>query len=103
FFPMPYVSMDIAAANRFNQQEVDSTGASRWLMLVKPTDDPDAVERQSRHPGCSGFKVYHCFAPGERNTSSADVQAFVPEWLWEICQRRSLSIMLHLVKHRSLA
>lgn len=104
FFAYPTTTMDMAAANQFVLDELRETGElrGRALMMIRPEDDPAAVDAQVKEHGYAGFKVYHLFAPLQ-DTQDATIDMFQPDWVWEIADRRGLSIMLHLVRRRSLA
>lgn len=102
FFGRPKPELDIAESNRFVAQEVARSERSRGLMLVRPTDDPDAVAAEVERAGFAGFKVYHVYA--ERpDTFYAEIDEYLPEWMWRIADQRGLAIMLHMVKPRALA
>ncbi len=62
YFPFPLKSLDCDAANRFLAGELASHPQSRGLMMIRPTDDPQVVERQVLEQRWAGFKVYHVFA-----------------------------------------
>jgi len=101
-FAMPALELDIPAANAFLARQVAPEPGSRALMVIRPDDDPDAVEAQVERDGFVGFKVYHIYADRER-TFHADIDEFLPEWAWGIAHRRRLAIMLHMVRPRALA
>lgn len=102
FFAFPAKSLDTVAANRFVAAEVCQRSDSRGLMMIRPADDPAAVEAEVSASGWAGFKVYHLF--GDRpDTQDCFIGEFLPDWAWEIADRRGLVIMLHLVRQRSLA
>lgn len=103
FFGFPFSkSLDTAAANGFLHGEIQAQPESRGLLLIRPTDDAANVEAQISREGWAGFKVYHVFAD-RRDTFNAEIGEFLPEWAWDIANRRELCIMLHLVRERSLA
>lgn len=111
FFPWPVAGSDVAAQNRFLEEQIRDDPSSRGLLLVTPADDPAAVEEilAAGHGIWRGFKVYHVFAqrspekPEVVSTFHADCEDFIPEWLWEIANARELVILLHLVRPRALA
>ena len=103
FFGIPSSPrVDVAASNRFIADQIASCGGSRGLMLIRPADDPAAIEAELVKHRFAGFKVYHTLAAGS-DTANAEIDAFLPQWAWEIAHRRGLVIMLHLVKSRALA
>ena len=102
FFTIPKPDLDRAAANRFVHAEVAPRAGSRALMLIHPQDDPTAVDANVVDHGYAGFKVYHVYAD-RSDTFQAEAVEFLPDWAWEIADRRGLAIMLHLVRKRALA
>jgi glutamate-1-semialdehyde 2,1-aminomutase len=103
FFGLPSSpTVDAKLTNAFVANEVSGLPGSRALMLVRPGDDPAAVEREVESGGFAGFKVYHLFA-SRPDTFNADVHEYLPRWMWEIAHRRGLAIMLHIVRPRALA
>ena len=101
-FPYPLASCDVAAANTFIMDDLRDRRGSRALMLVKPGMDPAAVEGMLDADPWAGFKVYHMFADRER-TMDAGNEEFLPEWVWELSNQRSLPIMLHMVRDEAMA
>ena len=102
FFPLPRPATDVPAENAHLAAEVRDRSDSRALMLVRPGDDPAAVEASIHAHGFAGFKVYHLYAPGP-DTFEADPGDFLPPWVWELAGRYGLVVTLHLVKARALA
>jgi glutamate-1-semialdehyde 2,1-aminomutase len=102
FFGIPSSpNVDVIASNRFVSDEVSRQAGAKGLMLVGPQDDPAAVEAAVREDGFAGFKVYHTFAR-RSDTLEAELDEYLPDWMWEVAHRRGLVIMLHLVKPRAL-
>jgi len=97
FFPYPHRGTDVMGQNRWIGDQVRSDPHSRALLLLTPDCDPAAHERLLADPTFVGFKVYHCFADCA-DTFHADCGQFMPEWMWELADRRGLAIMLHMVK-----
>lgn len=102
FFGYPTKAGDAQACNRFVAEEVARQPGSRGLMLIKPDDNPDEVESQVRKNHWAGFKVYHVYAP-DPQTFHSSIDAFLPDWAWEIADRHGLAIMLHMVRSKALA
>ena len=102
FFPFPTRTVDTSAANAYLQSELRVHPELCGLMLVRPTDDPADIEAQVERDGWLGFKVYHLL--GSRADSfRSETSEFLPNWIWEIAQRRGLLIMLHMVLDKALA
>ncbi|MBM3801186.1 MAG: aminotransferase class III-fold pyridoxal phosphate-dependent enzyme [Acidimicrobiia bacterium] len=102
FFPFPRVDVNMPEANRFLADQLAKHDCLRGLMLVRPSDDPAEVERQILVHGFSGIKVYLVYA-SRKDPYNAEIEEFLPDWMWELCNRRSLAIMLHIVKPRAIA
>lgn len=102
FFPFPTRALDVDGANRHLATELKNDPHSRGLMILTPRQDPEVVERQIIEDGFVGFKVYHLFA-ARADTLFAPTGEFIPEWAWELANRRRLAIMLHMVLPRALA
>lgn len=102
FFAAPARDLDVPAANNFVQGALKNQPGSRGLLMIKPGDDPTAVEAIIRKEGWAGFKVYHVFTD-RQNTQDAHIDEYLPEWAWDIAHRHGLALMLHMVRARSLA
>lgn len=103
FFGLPSSPrVDVAASNHFVADEVARAGGCAGLMLVRPGDDPAAVESEMRRSNFAGFKVYHTFAP-RSDTPNAELDEYLPRWVWQLAHAHGRVIMLHLVKPRALA
>ena len=102
FFAYPKTSLQRNEANQFVADQVAGQPGSRALMLIHPKDDPSRVEAEVEASGFVGFKVYHVYAD-RQDTFNAECHEFLPDWAWEIANRRSLAIMLHIVRSRALA
>jgi glutamate-1-semialdehyde 2,1-aminomutase len=102
FFPYPTPALAMDAANAFLAHALQARPGSRGLLMVRPGDDPDRIESQFATGDWAGFKVYHLYS-GRADTQESAIGEFLPDWAWEIADRRGLLIMLHLVRRRSLA
>ncbi len=102
FFPFPTKTVDTPSANAFLLSELQQHPQLAGLMLVRPTDDPADIEAQVVRDGWVGFKVYHLLA-SMQDTFRAETSEFLPDWIWEIANRRGLLIMLHMVLDKALA
>ncbi|MBS0210128.1 MAG: aminotransferase class III-fold pyridoxal phosphate-dependent enzyme [Planctomycetes bacterium] len=101
-FTIPKPTLDMPAANRYVADEVRKLPGSRAQMMIHPLDDPATVEATLQADGFVGFKVYHVYS-GQPDTLEAPTETFLPEWAWELAERYSLSITLHMVLARALA
>ena len=102
YFPFPMRDLDCPAANHFLADQLQGRPECRGLMMIRPQDDPDRVERELLANGFAGFKVYHCFANREK-TFYAEQGEFLPEWAWEMADRHGLWITMHMVLARALS
>lgn len=103
FMPFPNTNCDMEAANTFLAEQFGKYTESRGLMLVEPGNDPKKVESfLDQHPHIVGFKPYHVYST-DKPTFQADISSYLPEWAWEIADKRNLIITLHMVKDSALA
>ncbi len=102
YFGYPTRTVDRKAENRFVADQVRAHPGCAGLMLIGPDDDPAEVERTLVEDGFSGFKVYHLFADRE-DTFNCGQEEFLPEWAWEIANRRGLWITMHMVLPKALS
>jgi glutamate-1-semialdehyde 2,1-aminomutase len=103
FFATPVNDrVDVPGENRFVAGEVAGLPGSRALLLTRPADDPAAIESELLAGRFSGFKAYHMFARAT-DTYEAAIDAFLPDWTWELADRHSFAIMLHMVRKRALS
>ena len=89
YFGFPIRTVDCAAENRFVADQVRDHSGCRGLMLIRPDDDPAESEQTLITDGFSGFKVYHVFAERE-DSFHCEQGEFLPDWAWEIADRRGL-------------
>ena len=102
FFAFPKENGDYRAGNQFVADQMQLNDDLRGLVFVTPDDDPDQVEQLIQTHGFSGIKVYSWHATGP-DGYRAEIGEFLPEWVWEIADKRNLAIMLHIVKDRAIA
>ena len=102
FFPYPVRGGNVRASNDFLVSQLDRSEASRGLVLVTPEDVRRDVEGYLDHPRVCGFKPYHLYAAGA-DTFEAEIEDYVPEWVWGLAHERGLAITLHLVRARALS
>lgn len=102
YFPFPVRYLDCRAANDFLAEALRGRPGCRGLMMIRPDDDPADVESQLNQHAFAGFKVYHVFSARE-DTFFAEQGEFLPEWAWELADRRGLVIMMHMVRSLALS
>jgi len=102
YFPFPMRHVDCEAANAFLARTLADKPGSRGLMLIRPTDSPEATAAWLDRAGFAGFKVYHVFA-ARTDTFNAEQGEFLPDWAWELADQRGLCIMMHMVLPRALS
>ena len=101
FFPLPGRG-DPAAANDWITAQPDWQPDDRLLVLAWPEMPRPRLENWLDADRCAGIKPYHLLA-GPAPTFDLPLAAYCPEWLWELCHKRKLLLMLHLVRERALA
>lgn len=102
YFPFPVRGLDCVGANQFLAEQLAVHPQCRGLMVIRPQDDPDAIERTLLQHRFAGFKVYHVFAEREKSFQ-AEQGEFLPEWAWEMADRHGLWITMHMVLSRALS
>ena len=102
YFPFPVRGLDCDVANQFLSEQLGGRSESRGLMMIRPQDDPEHVERVLLDHKFAGFKVYHVFAD-RQDTFNAEQGEFLPEWAWELADRHGLWITMHMVLPRALS
>ncbi len=102
FFPFPLKNLNTAQANKSLLQQLEQNPDCRGLLIIKPGDDPQEIDKQVGHSSIAGFKVYHCYAD-RPDSLFAEIGEFVPAWAWELADQHGLCITLHLVLQRALA
>ncbi|MBL9215695.1 MAG: amidohydrolase family protein [Opitutaceae bacterium] len=103
YFGLPHPAADRPRLNSWVHAEVARHGTprSRALLLVSPDDDPALVAAQLRGGQFCGLKVYSCYIR-EGSMSAAPVEAFAPEWMWELLHETRGILMLHLMRDRGI-
>ena len=101
FFPSPAMSAT-ARGNAFLIDQMRSAKRSRGLLLARPGDNCDQMEKQVLETRAAGLKVYHTFTK-RPDSVDAKIEEYLPPWMWELADRHGLVIMLHLVRPRALA
>ena len=100
--PYPTKGGNIRGGNEFLISQLSPRSCNRGLVVVAPDFPPSAVEEWAGCPHVVGFKPYHVFAATEP-TFDAAVEAYVPEWIWELANHMDFIIMLHLVRPKALS
>ena len=97
-FPM----CDINKTNDFLINQLKNKTFCRGEVLVSPDFPKEKLLEYIKLPFISGLKPYHRFS-SEKPTCESSIKGYAPEWIWEIADRHSLVITLHIVKHKALA
>lgn len=64
-------------------------------LIVRPEDNPGDVESWlKKYPSIAAIKVYWVY--GKSLNCETDILEFAPEWIWEIADKHSLAVVLHL-------
>jgi glutamate-1-semialdehyde 2,1-aminomutase len=101
FFPHPGTA-DPGGANDWLLARSDWEANDRLLVLAWPGMLRGRLDEWLSAPRVAGIKPYHLLA-GAPPTFDLPVDAYCPEWLWQVCHERALAIMLHPVRPRALA
>ena len=105
FFGFPSAGNDRTGENNFVAAEVtplhEQTN-SRALALVAPEDDPVAVREFVTAHRFAGLKPYRLYAPVV-DTAQAQLEEFVPRWMWQLCHELEGVLMIHLVRSAGIA
>jgi glutamate-1-semialdehyde 2,1-aminomutase len=101
FMPMPGRG-DPAAANDWILAQTDWQPDDRVSVLAWPDMPRPRLERWLGASRVVGLKPYHLLA-GPPPTFDLPLEAYCPEWLWEVANERKLTITIHLVRDRALA
>lgn len=98
-FPFPIRECDRVGLNSWMFSELGSQNSDCFpgLALAAPNDNPKILERLLHEGGALGLKPYHYYS-GDTDTLQAHVEAFVPEWMWELCHRYDGILMIHLMR-----
>jgi glutamate-1-semialdehyde 2,1-aminomutase len=104
-FGFPSRDNDRGAINRWIGEEIaqaEGPGLFRGLVLTAPQDDPGQVEALLRGGVFVGIKPYHLYAP-MADTRQAAIEAFAPEWMWDLCHAHDGLLMLHIMRDRAIS
>lgn len=98
-FPFPVHHYDSEGLNSWTFSEAERQGSPLFqsLALAAPNDGPQAFDKWMREGRCIGLKPYHYYS-GRKDTLQAELEEFVPEWMWELCDRHQGILMVHLVR-----
>jgi hypothetical protein len=99
--PWPIREADLAGNNNYLAQLI-SQGKLAAFMGVRPEWDKEEVEKQLVEGGFAGFKPYPDMVTGVKGADISIFQ-FLPYEQWEILDRHSKAIMLHLPRKGRLA
>lgn len=105
FFPFPSRQHDRPAVNRWMYDEIAKQAPpfqAGGLAIVSPTDDPGPTEEAMAAGHCRGLKPYH-FYVNRADTSQVALEEFVPEWMWQQCDRHGAILMIHLMRDASVS
>jgi glutamate-1-semialdehyde 2,1-aminomutase len=102
YFPFPVKHLDSYASNEFIADALKDRPNSRALMMLRPADDPAVIEDQLLRHRFAGFKVYHVYS-SRPDTFYSEQGEFLPDWAWELANKYSLAITMHMVLPRALS
>ncbi len=102
FMPMPGRGQPIKA-NDWILNQKDWQAQDRLLVLAAPDMPRQRLEEWLERDRVVGLKPYHLFGASKSSTFDLPLEAFCPEWFWELCAARDAVLMLHLVRPHALA
>lgn len=102
-FAYPFPICDTEAANPWVAEEMAADGPySRSLYVALPHEDPRQVIRKIEEQRHIGIKPYPSFV-ARPDWQNAELEEYVPEWMWKICHEIQGVLMIHIVRERSIA
>lgn len=95
--PINYSKKELLDEDRFFACEnAEKNDGFVTALLVTPWDNPKEIETVlDEHPKIVALKPYRTWARAE-NTYEADILDYAPEWMWEIANKRKMSVVNHL-------
>jgi glutamate-1-semialdehyde 2,1-aminomutase len=104
FFGFPAAGVDRSRTNEWIDGELISHPElknSRALALVSPQDGAEKVKDWIAKNHFAGLKPYHIYAD-QKDTMEAEIEAYAPAWMWEICHEIGGVLMLHIVRRKGI-
>ncbi len=103
-FPDPAMSRKhlnaLETSDAFLNAELDKDPLSVGEIIVRPFDTAEEIEKRVTNQNIRGLKCYHYLSLKEASWD-LDIGEYLPESAWEVANKRSLVITLHLVKELS--
>ena len=91
----------ILPANLFTLSELEKKDGARGLLLIAPDMDRGFVESCLENRKVIGFKPF-CTYGDHKPEHEAPLAAFLPEWAWQLADRHSLMMLVHLMTKDAL-
>jgi glutamate-1-semialdehyde 2,1-aminomutase len=92
----------VDATNRHLLQQLQGHEHCRCSLIVAPSMEPGALATLADHPQVAGLKPYHLLG-SHQPTWDAPIDAYLPEWAWQLADKLGLTITLHLVRTGAVA
>jgi predicted TIM-barrel fold metal-dependent hydrolase len=99
--PWPIHEADLAANNRYLALK-RAEGRLAPFMTVRPEWDPERIERELVEGAFVGFKPYPDMVSGVKG-AEIGIFEFLPPRQWEILDKHSRAVMLHLPRRERIA
>ena len=100
-FGMPHKQLDVVKNNEYVAESCDKKYFFPFRLL-RPEDDPEAVEKDILNKGFLGLKPYRDYV-NKPNWEDVEIDDMLPSRLMEIADKYHLIITLHIPKKERLA
>lgn len=92
----------LRSADEFLLSELRKSEENVAEIMVSPLESAEDIEKRLVHPRIRGLKVYNFLSEREKH-GDEDPEEYIPEGAWEVADKYSLPVTIHLVKPASLA
>ena len=92
----------IRMADEFLMKELDKSDLNVGEIMVSPEESAENIEKRLTHPRIRGLKVYNLLSDREVHGDEAPDE-YIPEGAWEIAEKYSMPVTIHLVRPDALA
>lgn len=93
---------NLEAVNKFTLSEAKRHKGCHALLVVSPKSSKDEFLKLCKNSLVKGFKPFHTMS--KRNpTFDAQIDEYLPEWVWQLSDERQMVILLHLVRYEALS
>ena len=89
-------------ADAFLLSEFDLHPENVGQIMVSPLESADDIEKRLTHPRIRGLKVYYMLSDREKHGDESPDE-YIPEGAWEVADKYSMPVTIHLVGSDALA